>query len=224
MTPSGYVLAQNKERVTVITGFHGCENEKTGDMLQTWILPAREDPVQAHRSGEQKKVCGDCPQTRSCYVNLNWAPLAVWRKWKAGGYPKIADWSVLQDRAVRLGAFGDPYFVAPQVWEAVLAQARKWTGYTHQWRQPSAQPLQNKLMASVDTPQEQIEATHQGWRTFRAKLEHQPLFTDEIACPASAEAGHSATCLSCGLCCGTAKRGPNIAINIHGTHKSKFVT
>jgi len=93
---------------------------------------------------------------------------------------------ILRGRTVRLGAYGDPAAVPFQVWQALLAYAAAWTGYTHQWRR--APELAAYCMASVDTPGERAEARFLGFRTFRVRAAGQAVETREVVCPASAEA------------------------------------
>ena len=48
--------------VCIITGLKtSTSNEKTGDMLQTWILLQDEKPNEAHKNGLNRGVCGNCP-------------------------------------------------------------------------------------------------------------------------------------------------------------------
>ena len=77
--------------VCIITGLKtSTSNEKTGDMLQTWILLQDEKPNEAHKNGLNRGVCGDCPHAGynngSCYVKWFQAPLQVWKSYKAGRY------------------------------------------------------------------------------------------------------------------------------------------
>lgn len=58
---------------------HGV-NAKTDAMVQVYILAGGRNPVQAHASGRDSAVCGDCPhRAGSCYVRLDRGPLQVWR-------------------------------------------------------------------------------------------------------------------------------------------------
>lgn len=63
-----------------------------------------------------------------------------------------------------------------------------------------------------------------GFRTFRVIQEDDPLDSDEIMCPASAEMGKRTTCDRCGLCSGHADgtdTRKNIAIIDHGVTSQK---
>jgi hypothetical protein len=67
---------------------HGAEssNEKTGAMVQTYILRADMSPMDALRAGADTAICGDCPHrspisggTGACYVQVAKAPEGIWR-------------------------------------------------------------------------------------------------------------------------------------------------
>ena len=48
--------------VVIATGMRrGSSNEKTGPMVQTWIMRQDEAPHVAQRTGSDASVCGDCP-------------------------------------------------------------------------------------------------------------------------------------------------------------------
>jgi hypothetical protein len=123
-----------------------------------------------------------------------------------------------------LGAYGDPYAVPIVVWQALVAFARRHTGYTHQWRRPDAIAYQGLIMASADCATDHLEARAAGWRTFRVLPEGgtaAPL-AGEISCPASAEMGYRTTCHACGLCNGSRQGAAmkSIAILAHGPGKA----
>ena len=68
MAANGVVLYRGPSRldgapiVVVATGLQRpSENEKTGPMVQTWILRSDEHPVSAVHSGADASICGDCP-------------------------------------------------------------------------------------------------------------------------------------------------------------------
>jgi len=227
--PRGYILFEGPSLLDggpiVVIAIVKSSNRKTGDMVQTYILRADLSPLDAVKVGNDSSICGNCPHRgiegkgRSCYVNLGQGPLAVFKAYKAGNYPKVSPinptfQASVKGRKVRLGTYGDPAAVSRLFWNAVLQGADGWTGYTHQWR--TRPDLQNLCMASCDTLQDYESATKAGWRTFRVRLESLPLMEREIACPASEEAGKRTTCDSCGLCKGTAAAARNIAIVAHG--------
>ncbi len=86
MKPTGYVLYENENIVSILT-MHS-ENEKTGDMCQLWILNNNVDPVNAARIGADSVVCGNCKgrpvNDGFCYVILYQGPNNVFKTYKAG--------------------------------------------------------------------------------------------------------------------------------------------
>jgi hypothetical protein len=220
MKPSGYVLSLRNSVVAILTGFVPSENPKTGDMLQAWILNADVDPVTAVKTGANEKVCGNCPlKGLPCYVSKFQAPLSVYKKFKAGGYPEI-DWSQVNGRKVRLGAYGDPAYVDVGICHELTSRSSGWTGYTHQWQW--AVQLKPYVMASVESVADQCEAVAAGWRSFRIRKPGQPKLVDEVVCPASDEAGNKTTCERCPFCCGRSNRGKSVVIYAHD-HGAKYI-
>ena len=229
MRESGYILAQDPDRVVIVTGCgRRSTNVKTGGMLQVWILAKAQNPLAAIKSGLDALVCGDCPHKGgACYVRVHQAPLGIWRKRARGGYkylPKYQYADVFSGRIVRWGAYGDPFYIPLDVirWASFYADGH--TGYTHQWRQASASALMPFLMASTDSEQERLQASRMGWRTFRVRATSAPLMPGEITCPASGEAGKRTTCANCQLCDGNTARGirKDITILAHGMQARKF--
>lgn len=180
---SGYILHQDRLRVVIAT--LDSENAKTGDMIQVWILSAREVPTDAVRSGADAAVCGNCkwrPRNvaatmekhgltgrAGCYVNVGQGPGSIWRTWRAGRYSQLAieDYpAVFGGRKVRLGAYGDPAFIPPAIVRAIVDAAAGHTGYTHQWRYPVAAHLLGVCMASCGTMAEMSAALADGWGVF----------------------------------------------------------
>lgn len=219
--------------VVVATGLdEQSGNTKTGGMVQTWILIDRMHPKDAIDTGADAAICGDCPHRkidgrRSCYVSLATGLSVVGRRVRDGVYPVTAldDAAELcRGRSVRLGAYGDPAAVPFEVWERLLRHAKRWTGYTHQWKRADRR-LRTLLMASVDHATEHTWAELEGWRTFRVRKVDatgapEPLKPGEIVCPASHEAGQRTTCERCGLCDGSRGLGDRrraIAIVDHST-------
>jgi hypothetical protein len=233
--------------VAIITGIRRpSKNSKTGPMAQVWILRADMSPLEAIARGLDGSICGGCafraqPQIsmgavewadRACYVDVGKAPMAIYKKYARGGYARMDPALIstyLVGRTCRLGAYGDPYAVPIVVWQALVAFARRHTGYTHQWRRPDAIAYQGLIMASADCERDHVEARAQGWRTFRVLPEGgsaAPL-AGEISCPASAEMGYRTTCHACGLCNGAAagRAGvKSIAILAHGPGKANVIS
>lgn len=235
--PNGLILWEGPSAldgspiVVIATGLAGrSRNEKTGDMIQTWIIRADVDPHDATKSGDDAAVCGACPHRPalggSCYVKVFQAPKSVFNGYRRGIYPRaaLADLpGIFAGRTVRVGSYGDPAAAPFAVWQAVLSQAAGSTGYTHQWR--TANPAFRVLvMASVDSFAEGLEARAAGWRTFRIRTEAEPLQAKaEFVCPASAEAGYRTDCATCRACGGLdAKAKASPVIIAHGATARRF--
>lgn len=230
MKPNGYViyegpsLLDGEPIVVVATGFrNSSSNVKTGSQIQTWIMRADMNPVEAAEFGDDESVCGGCvhrghgDRKRSCYVLLFQAPLAIWEAYKRGAYPVTRDFSIFAGRVTRLGSYGDPAAVPNSIWNQIVSQSENWTGYTHQWADFDELPF---LMASVDSLEEKSTANARGFRTFRVMRAGDTLSQDEILCPASKEGGFKTTCNKCCLCQGSEKQARNIAIYAHGNGKA----
>jgi len=221
----GPSLIDGEPVVAVLTGLaRPSSNLKTGVMSQAWLMRADLDPLAALHRGLDRSVCGDCPgrgctdsgtcRERFCYVNLSKAVRNVHRAWKRGNYdaPLSIVEAVASYRPTRMGAYGEPTAIPLEAWDPALGKAGR-TGYTHRWR--VADPRWKRfLMASVDTPAEQVEARNAGWRTFRVRLPSEPLMPGEVVCPASKEGGMRTTCERCLFCKGG--KGASVAIVAHG--------
>lgn len=212
--------------VVVATGAGGnaSANVKTGPVLQTWILRADIEPMQAIRDGADASICGQCPhrsqvpgtlRKRTCYVNMI-GPRGVYRA--LASYPTVApaDLPALgAGRVVRLGAYGDPAAVPRWVWEGLTRDAAGVTGYTHQWRLGFA--LADLCMASCDSEADVRDATALGYRAFYVTPTPQPRAPGFMVCPASEEAGKRLTCAECRSCGGTgSKARSHVQIAAHG--------
>lgn len=232
----GPSLLTGEPIVAVATGFADgpSRNAKTGPMVQTYILLRDRSPVDAAQDGGDAAVCGDCAhrgvpgvRRRSCYVNVNWAALNIWRKALAGRYPPM-DAEAFNGQLVRLGAYGDPAAVPASVWLRITSWARGWTGYTHAWSDPRFQGLRYCCMASVDSVEEAVRAQEMGWRTFRVRRAGEELRRGaddarEVVCPASDEGRKRTTCAACRVCDGRSRRrGPHVAILAHGPNAGIF--
>lgn len=237
MLPNGYTFydgpseLDGKPILGIITGYRiDSANRKTvGAPLQTWILPRNIQPLEATRTGADVSICGDCPHRgrienghnsgRSCYVEVHFGVRNVWLAWERGNYPEktrpidLADLG--HDRTVRLGSYGDPAAIPVSIWRCLTFSSTWVMGYTQQW---AAFPkLRRWCMASVHNPDQRAAARALGWRTFRVRREDEPLGEYEIACPASAEAGHKSSCEDCRACSGLAGKAKcDIAIVAHG--------
>jgi len=214
--------------VAIITGLtRKSKNPKTGrDTVHMWILADNIAPTEAWRCDADKCVCGDCPLRKTengkrvCYVQLHQAPLAVWRAYKNGAYPTLAEYpealeKVAQAKLLRLGAYGDPAAVPFDAVKPLLDVAQKWTGYTHQWRQPFAAPWKNYLQASCETPIDAAKAMNEGWKYYRVLTpDAEPLMLEHECLSSKGK-----SCEDCGLCNG---RYANMYIRVHGSGKKFF--
>jgi hypothetical protein len=228
---NGYIAYEGASAINgkpikaIVTGTKtASDNRKTGDMLQLWIMPVNSKPSDSVKNGDDASVCGECPHrpllakatgNAPCYVNVGQAPNGIFKadypteapKWK-----KTRPWAKVRNAPMRLGAWGDPAALPFDVAQGLIT--RKHTGYTHQWRNTD-QRFKEILMASADSEAEALEAQAMGWRTFRVRKAHEPLLENEIACPASKEAGYKTQCAQCGLCAGAGRKAKNIAIIEH---------
>jgi hypothetical protein len=231
-----------KPIVAIVTGLDlNSVNAKTGAMAQVWILRDDIAPIDAVKQGEDVSICGQCPHRgiseyvsaelgwvnrgRTCYVTLFHAPRNVWASYKRGVYgDEVAQDAParLANKKVRLGAYGDPAALPFGVWQAALANAAAFTGYTHQWRSCDTR-FRTFVMASADSAADMAEAQTLGYRTFRVRTAAEALAPREVICPASQEAGKKTSCAACLACGGTsAKAKASIAIVAHGAGARNF--
>lgn len=217
----------------IATGLdHASKNEKTGDMVQLWILRTDMAPQEAVRTGQDGSVCFACPMRSGggCYVQVAKAPLSIWKAYRDGVYPRLDNAELIaaladRGRPIRFGAYGEPVAIPAEIVEALAGLAGRWTGYTHTWREARFQPFKAWLMASCDTEADRVAAKALGWRTFRVREANQPLLPGEIVCPASdeweAQTGKRTDCAHCNLCSGTEGKAPSVDVAIvnHGARK-----
>ena len=222
----GPSLINGKPITVVVTALKRSKNEKTGDMVQVYIL-ANIKPTTAVYSGDDEAVCGDCIHryvggTGSCYVNPAHGPLGIFKGLENNSYQYVTPEQAgdeVAGRIIRLGAYGDPAAVPIEVWDALLAKAEGWTGYTHQWRRGFAQPHKRYCMASCESIAHRQHAQRKGWRTFRIRADAaDALAQGEFQCPASAEEGKRLQCEQCGACSGGEAQRASVAIIVHGTN------
>ena len=197
-------------------------NNKTGDMVQVYILPQSEDPTAATKSGKDVSVCGSCVHRpaaesgmRDCYVNTSWAPRNLWLSWRSGAVP-FAPVGVLDGAPVRFGAWGDPAAVPLEVWAPLVEGSITYTGYTQEWPALDV-TVWGWLMASVIGEDEQLAARDQGWRTFRTAYDGDPdpgAMEGERECLATAK---GIPCVGCGGCGGLDQPlRSSYALRVHG--------
>jgi hypothetical protein len=236
--PAGYVIYRGPSQLDgapiVAIATMKSDNRKTGNMVQTWILRDDASPVETSKAGADASICGDCKHRWSlggaCYVNIGQGPGSIYRAYKRGNYQDLTQansplWAIAQitrGRTVRLGAYGDPAAVPVGVWQTLTRCAIGHTGYTHQWRNPTAAPLRSLCMASVDTPDEYTAAQRAGWRTFRVRCtDDDSVMPREFECVSDTK---GTACADCRACDGAA-RGPgqaSVFITVHGSLKSRF--
>lgn len=228
--PTGFVLYEGKSVLDgmpiVVVATLSTTNEKTGNMVQTWILRSDVAPNEAVKTGQDESVCGGCVHRHylggSCYVLPFQAPLNIYKSYKKGNYPKLTAeymW-MLAGRDIRLGAYGDPAAVPYYVWKGVVSVANSRTGYTHQANHPDFDArILEFCMVSADTPKQAAKFHKQGLRTFRVKTPEAPLLAGEVECLADTK---GLTCQECKLCSGASVRGAAVAINVHGQRSKRY--
>jgi len=235
--PLGIILYKGKSLIddqmiiVIATGFQKSNNEKTGNMIQTWIMRLSMSPIEAKKYGHDYSVCGDCKHKHfgSCYVNIAHGPDNVYKAYMNDKYVMFDDshLELFKGRNIRLGSYGDPAAVPTDVWAKVCSVTDGHTGYTHQWNKRFTDPrLKDYAMASADNEAEYHKAKKRGWRSFRVRMSaDKPLLENEFVCPASNEAGNKTSCIKCKACMGHgAKTKKDPCIIVHGLeHKiAKF--
>jgi len=204
-------------------------NEKTGAMVQTFIMRRDIAPHLALKTGEDSSICGDCKlrpinkgPTR-CFVRVYQAPLSVWNAYQRGRYavPGVDfDAALLPELfsglSFRIGSYGDPAAIPSRIWKTATRRVKNRTGYTHQWRRRIGVGLKGLCMTSADNESDVASATSKGWRTFRVRKHDAPTLDVESICPASREGKRRTQCDTCGLCKGAMIAARNIVIADHG--------
>jgi len=202
--------------IGVITGLgRKSKNPKTGPMAQTWITTAGVHAMDARKTGKDKSICGDCPlrKDHKCYVrNLSGS---LWKRSAMDAHPtfELSDKNItrLQERGLRMGAYGNPSAIPIVYWRTLANLAGKWTAYDHQWR--DIDPEWSELvMASCESSEDREEAKAKGYRTFRILWpeKNDKLESDEILCPYP-----RVQCKDCLLCRGNTVKAKDIAIHKH---------
>jgi hypothetical protein len=235
--PLGIILYQGPSLydgapiVAIATGIRSrTTNRKTGDMVQTWILRADVPPVEALKDGADASVCGACPlrpqASGGCYVNVGQAPGAIWRAYRAGRYADASpeNLALLNGRAIRFGAYGDPAAVPDAVWTDLRARSRRHTAYSHGATVYGFDRIANVAdyaMVSVSSLEDASAAWSRGFRTFRTG--HGAPVPGEILCPSE-----RVSCVDCGLCDGLTRADvralPSIFIPAHGVTARRIPT
>jgi len=211
-------------------------NTKTGGMVQTYIIRSDVSPIEAIHTGADESICGACPHrgeivpatdgqhatknvNRSCYVLVFQGPLNVYKTLTAGKYPdaRANGAELLAGLSVRLGTYGDPAAVPFEIWESLLANAGRCTGYTHQWKTSDSR-FSRYCMASADNEKEGDESRAMGYRSFRVGTMAESIVKGkEFLCPASEQAGKKTDCATCLACGGTdSPNKTSVFIPAHG--------
>lgn len=227
--------------VVILTGLdQSSANEKTGDLVQSFIIRSDIEPHQALKTGDDASVCGMCPHrplivrmlakigitSSPCYVNVGKSVLAVYGAYRRGSYARASSIAqvaaVLKGRKLRLGTYGDPAAAPVELWALLVSLCAGHVGYTHQWQSVGfdAAAWSPLVMASADSAAEAAQATTMGMRYFRVSIgvDKAPL---EVTCPASVEGGRKAQCSDCLLCAGTSKNARSIVIADHAAGHEK---
>jgi hypothetical protein len=213
------IIYENQTIVAIAT--FESTNSKTGEMAQIYILAKSHDPVTASKMQLDDANCGDCVHKHSegggCYVNLGHGPLAVYKAWKNGKYPKF-DLDAFKGVEVRFGAYGDPAFLPFELVQSIARVAKKHTGYTHQWQNDIDPRFARYFMASVDSLAQYRKAKLYNWRTFRVVKDATDVDPHELHC---VNETHGIQCIDCGLCNG-GTAGRDIFIEAHGARKKRL--
>jgi hypothetical protein len=214
------------------------KNDKTGAIVQTFIIRSDISPTEALATGQDESICGDCghrpyliktgqSDEPPCYVQVAKSVLSVFNAYKRGRYTKADPATIaraLAGKIVRIGTYGDPFAAPVRMWAQITRYATGRRGYTHQWDRPDFDvaawaPL---VMASADSIDQAAKANLLGMRVFRVSV-GVDVQAGEAMCPASAEAGKRSTCAKCTLCSGTSINARDIVIADHATGHARRV-
>lgn len=184
----------------------GSSNEKTGPVVQTYIIRKDLNPVEAKKTEQDHSHCGDCPIKKACYVLVHQGPNVIFKQ-----IPKMQPLKLgrMTDEIVRIGAYGEGTAIPLNAWEPIFDRVRGWMGYTHQWRKAQFQDWKQYCQASTETVEGTQQAWDMGWKTYRVRSKGEPLLQGEINCPYP-----KVQCNQCKLCNGRKK---NISIEVHGS-------
>jgi hypothetical protein len=205
-------------------------NDKTGAMIQTYVLRADMSPMDALKAGADVSICGGCVHRpkkvefgkirgRSCYVNLGQGPRSIWMSWNSGNVEPVTPQEAsrrIGGRPVRLGSYGDPAAVPASVWAELLEGVSSWTGYTHQAGSSKFRDILQWCQVSADILGDAQAAKDSGVGSFRVLAEGEQPAPWETLCPSL----KGVQCSDCGACSGFS--GANIAIPSHGIGAKNF--
>jgi hypothetical protein len=208
----GLSQLDNEPIMLLATGFNYSTNQKTGNMVQTYILRQDVNPSTAQNNGMDLSICGNCPlrptsgtrESGVCYVTTAQGGIdSSWNSWSSGRVRDIQpeEWAQLFSyRYVRIGSYGDPVAVPVEVWTRIIEHSQGHTGYTHQWRRKVAQDYKF-LQASCSSMGEVAQAKQLGWNVYvNLPLDvHHPVGFSGIQCPAQTD---GIKCIDCRMCDG----------------------
>lgn len=212
------------------------KNDKTGAIVQSFIIRSHVNPVRALQTGADASVCGQCEHrpilarrtgASPCYVQVGKSVLSVYKAYRRGRYVRADAATIaaaLAGKIVRIGTYGDPCAAPATMWAQITRYAAGRRGYTHQWDRPDFDvnawsPL---VMASADTIDQAAKANLLGMRVFRVSI-GVDVQAGEASCPASKEAGRKSTCAKCPLCAGTSIKARDIVIADHAAGHARRV-
>lgn len=193
-------------------------NRKTGNVVQTTIVPDNVVPSAASKTPQVNSVCGACVLKRTerdiCYVRIEESIDSIARAYYAGNVDDVTgdDAEIAElgtGRVVRLGAYGDPAAVPSRIWRTLCSDSTAILGYTHQWQTMAIEPWTLRhCMLSCETENQAIAANNNGLRSYRVRAQGAPLLPFEIDCP---EPQRNVQCEQCRLCDG-AKAAKSVSI------------
>jgi hypothetical protein len=223
--------------VVIVNKINGdSKNDKTGAIVQTFIIRSDVNPVEALQTGADESICGDCEHrpvlakktgAAPCYVQVGKSVQSVYHAYKRGRYVKADPATIaraLAGKVVRLGTYGDPFAAPVGIWNQITRYAAGHRGYTHQWQRADfdAAAWAPLVMASADTIDQAAHANLLGMRVFRVSIGVDKQ-TGEAVCPASAEGLRKSTCAKCTLCAGTSIQARDIVIADHAAGHARRV-
>lgn len=238
----GLIIHEGRSRidgapiVVILAALAGSKNTKTGRLVQSYILRADVDPLEAARTGADESICGQCEHRPTlakktgrppCYVNIGRGPMQVFKAYKRGTYDRATPEqaaALIFGRRLRIGTYGDPAAAPVELWETLTQYTEGHTGYSHQWKTLDVDRWKRLIMASADSLDDAALANLYGYRVFRVSTEDAPPAPGEAVCPASAEAGKRTQCADCLLCAGTSKTARDIVIQDHAPgHRRRVI-
>ena len=205
--------------VLIMSGVRYSRNDKTGNMLQTYILRQDVLPTYAVKEGLDYATCGNCPQRpynrkpggSVCYVNVGKSVNKIWQSYNKGKLTYLPSFKPLKGRKLRMGSYGDPAMIPFHVWHELLCYVDSHTGYTSSWQETFAGALKGVCQASCNTVEMKEKAESLGWKTFTNLPVGSQSAQNAVLCLNVKDEENK--CLTCGLCNGTKQ---NVYLYDHG--------